>query len=64
VPSSLVFHIGLGSRIPNKELFVLYYLERSHLLFLNKNIKTRLIPALIWSLLGVKNQSKGYIRCG
>jgi len=59
VPSSLVFHIGLGSRIPNKEIFVLYYLERNHLLFLNKNIKTRLIPALTWSLLGALHEHDG-----
>jgi len=45
MPSSLVFHIGLGSRISNKELFALYYLERNHPLFLNKNIKSRL-PSL------------------
>ena len=59
VPSSLVFHIGLGSRIPNKELFVLYYLERNHLLFLNKNIKSRLIPALAWSLIGALHEHDG-----
>jgi GT2 family glycosyltransferase len=50
VPSSLVFHVGLGSKISNKELFVLYYLERNHLLFLGKNIKSRLPPDMAWSL--------------
>jgi GT2 family glycosyltransferase len=52
VPSSIVVHIGLGSKIPNKELFVLYYIERNHLLFLYKNIRSRSVPALIWSLTG------------
>jgi GT2 family glycosyltransferase len=52
VPSSIVIHIGLGSKIPNKELFVLYYIERNHLLFLYKNIRSRSVPALIWSLTG------------
>jgi GT2 family glycosyltransferase len=52
VPRSIVIHIGLGSKIPNKELFVLYYMERNHLLFLYKNIRSRFIPALIWSLAG------------
>jgi len=56
VPSSLVFHVGLGSRIPNKELFVLYYLERNHLLFLGKDIKSRLPPAMAWSLIGALHE--------
>jgi GT2 family glycosyltransferase len=52
VPSSIVFHIGLGSKTTNKELFVLYYIERNHLLFLYKNLRLRFIPALIWSFAG------------
>ena len=56
VPSSLVFHVGLGSKIPKKELFVLYYLERNHLLFLGKNIKSRLPPAMAWSLIGALHE--------
>jgi len=57
VPSSLVFHIGLGSYIPNKEYFVLYYMERNHLFFLWKNMRSRFIPALAWSLAGVMKES-------
>jgi GT2 family glycosyltransferase len=52
VPNSIVYHVGLGSRIPNKEYFVLYYMERNHLLFLWKNFRDRFIPALAWSLIG------------
>jgi GT2 family glycosyltransferase len=65
VPSSIVVHIGLGSKIPDKELFVLYYIERNHLLFLYKNIRSRFIPALIWSLTGAiheRNNIKMRIR--
>ena len=36
VPDSIVFHIGLGSGIRCKELFVLYYMERNRLLYLLK----------------------------
>ena len=56
VPSSLVFHIGLGSYIPNKEYFVLYYMERNHLFFLWKNMRSRFIPALAWSLAGAMKE--------
>ncbi len=52
VPSSVVYHVGLGSKIPNKEYFVLYYMERNHLLFLWKNLRSRFAPALAWSLVG------------
>jgi len=65
VPSSIVVHIGLGSKIPDKELFVLYYIERNHLLFLYKNIRSRFVPALIWSLAGAiyeRNNIKMRIR--
>jgi len=56
VPGSVVFHIGLGSKIPDKELFVLYYLERNHLLFLFKNFRLRFVPALVWSLIGALHE--------
>lgn len=53
VPDSIVYHVGLGSKIPNKELFVLYYIERNHLYFLAKNMPSRLISALSWSIMGM-----------
>jgi len=56
VPSSTVIHIGVGSKIPNKELFILYYMERNHLFFLYKNIRSRFIPALIWALVGAMHE--------
>jgi len=30
----------------------LYYMERNHLLFLWKNLRSRFTPALAWSLVG------------
>ncbi|MEM1637583.1 MAG: glycosyltransferase [Pyrobaculum sp.] len=36
VPKSIVFHVGQGSKIPNKEYFILYYMERNRPLYMYK----------------------------
>ncbi|MEM0235670.1 glycosyltransferase family 2 protein [Thermofilum sp.] len=62
VPRSIVYHKGLGSKVPFKELFVLYYMERNRLLFLYKNMPYCLLPGLLWSLVGALKSSKLYRR--
>jgi len=58
VPRSIVYHKGLGSKVPSKELFVLYYMERNKLLFLLKNMPYCLLPSLLWSLVGALKSGK------
>lgn len=52
VPSSIVFHVGLGSAIECKQLFVYYYMERNRLLYLFKNNLLSLPIGLATALIG------------
>jgi len=58
IPRSIVYHKGLGSKSPSKELFVLYYMERNKLLFLIKNMPYCLLPSLLWSLVRALKSGK------
>ena len=64
VPDSIVFHIGLGSRIKCKELFVLYYMERNRLFYIFKNEPFKLPLALTTALLGITKEKgiRRYVR--
>lgn len=52
VPSSIVYHRGTGSKVPKKDLFILYHMERNRLYFLYKNEPSKLLLALIQALIG------------